>query len=57
VPEVGEKVEYENLTLRVESIEGRRIRKVRVIRKLPQAEENQEAPNSTIATQAQALTD
>ena len=57
VPEVGEKVEYENLTLRIESIEGRRIRKVRVTRKPPQVEESQESANGSIATQPQALTD
>jgi putative hemolysin len=57
VPETGEKVDYENLTLRIESIEGRRIRKVRVIRHQPQTEENAEATNNNLATQPQALTD
>jgi putative hemolysin len=57
VPEVGDRVEHENLTLRIESIEGRRIRKVRVIRKQQQAESNESAPNSNVATQPQPLTD
>ena len=57
VPEVGDRVEYENLILRIDSIEGRRIRKVRVIRKQPPAEANESAPNSNVATQPQPLTD
>lgn len=57
VPEVGEQIEYESLMMRVESIEGRRIRKVRVIRKSPPVEENTESLNGNIATQPQALTD
>jgi putative hemolysin len=57
VPEVGEQIEYESLMMRVESIEGRRIRKVRVIRKSPPVEESAESLNGNIATQPQALTD
>jgi putative hemolysin len=57
VPEVGEQIEYQALMMRVESIEGRRIRKVRVIRKVPPVEESPETANGNIATQPQALTD
>jgi CBS domain containing-hemolysin-like protein len=57
VPEVGERVEHENLTLRIETIDGRRIRKVRVIRHQPPAEENESAPKTNVATQPQPLTD
>jgi putative hemolysin len=57
VPEIGEQLEYESLMMRVESIEGRRIRKVRVIRKSPPVEESPETANGNIATQPQPLTD
>jgi putative hemolysin len=57
VPEVGEKVEHEQLTMRIETIEGRRIRKVRVIRTQPPADSNTEAPNTGVATQPQPITD
>lgn len=56
VPEVGEKVEYENLTLRIDSIDGRRIRKVRVIRTQSPAE-SPESSNNSVAAQPQPLTD
>ncbi len=38
VPEVGETLEHEPLTLRIESLDGRRIRKVHVTRKVVQPE-------------------
>jgi len=57
VPEVGEKVEHEHLTMRIETIEGRRIRKVRVIRTPPPADSSAEAPNNSVATKPQPITD
>jgi putative hemolysin len=46
VPEVGETLEHDNLTLKVESLDGRRIRKVHVTRKVV-APENNEATSSS----------
>jgi CBS domain containing-hemolysin-like protein len=47
VPEVGETLEHGNLTLKVESLDGRRIRKVHVTRKvtLPPSDEAASAAN------------
>ncbi|MBC8171681.1 MAG: HlyC/CorC family transporter [Anaerolineae bacterium] len=43
VPTMGEEIDYadEHLMLRVESVEGRRIRKVRIIRQVPKLESNE----------------
>ncbi|MEO8606947.1 MAG: hemolysin family protein [Chloroflexota bacterium] len=57
VPEAGDRVEHENLMMRIETVEGRRIRKVRVIRKQPATEASESAPNNNVATQPQPLTD
>lgn len=57
VPEAGEKVDYAHLTMRIESIDGRRIRKVRVIRTLPPPDPSAKAPNNNIAAQPQPITD
>jgi CBS domain containing-hemolysin-like protein len=40
VPEVGETIEHEDLVMRVEAIDGRRIRKVHVVRRRPPALED-----------------
>lgn len=47
VPEVGETLEYGNLTLKVESLDGRRIRKVHITRKVapPPSDEAASASN------------
>jgi len=47
VPEVGETVEHSNLTLRVDSIDGRRIRKVHVTRKAAPLVNQSDAANHT----------
>jgi putative hemolysin len=57
VPEIGEKIEYGNLILRIDTIEGRRIRKVRVIRKSPPLEDGSESLNNNLAPQPQPITD
>jgi putative hemolysin len=51
VPEVGETIEYDNLTLMIDTIEGRRIRKVRVIRKSAPVENGSESINNNLAPQ------
>ncbi|MBZ0283767.1 MAG: hemolysin family protein [Anaerolineae bacterium] len=47
VPEVGETVEHSNMTLRVDSIDGRRIRKVHVTRKAASLVNQSDAANHT----------
>jgi putative hemolysin len=49
VPEVGEKVEYGNLTMRIESLDGRRIRKVRVVRQSSPVENDAKTINNLAA--------
>ncbi len=57
VPEAGETIEHGNLTLRVDSIDGRRIRKVHVTRKIiPAANEERPTTNHN-AQQVQPITD
>lgn len=43
VPDVGESLEFGNLTLRVETIEGRRLRKIHVVRKVVITADDQQA--------------
>lgn len=59
VPEAGETIEHLNLTLKIEAIEGRRIRKVRVTRRPPSQDADDETANTkgNGKTQPQAVTD
>ncbi len=58
VPEVGERVEYHNLLLRIEAIDGRRIRKVHVTRRTPPPENTAEnVNNSDPKTHPQTVTE
>lgn len=59
VPEVGETITQGNLVLRVDSLEGRRIRKIHVIRKVaPPASDEQPGVNpAALAEQAQPVTE
>ncbi len=56
VPRAGDTIEYEDVILRVESVEGRRIRKVRASRKTTPTEKNTEAPADGEALQPQPVT-
>ncbi len=58
VPEVGETLEHATLTMRVESLDGRRIRNVHVSRKAAQAEaESEVVASDRAANRAQTVTD
>ncbi len=58
VPELGETLEHDPLTLRVESLDGRRIRNVYVTRKVAQPESAVEAvPSDESVSRAQIVTD
>ncbi len=59
VPEVGETIDHPNFTLRVDSIEGRRIRKVHIVRKRqepPQNDAETAANSGHTSLQAQPVT-
>ncbi len=56
VPEAGETLEHLNLTLKIEAIEGRRIRKVRVTRRAPAADADGESPSETDGSRVQPQT-
>jgi CBS domain containing-hemolysin-like protein len=56
VPEVGETLEHDNLTLKVESLDGRRIRKVHVTRKVAPPPNNEAASASNdVAVEPQPI--
>lgn len=57
VPEVGETLEHEPLTLRIESLDGRRIRKVHVTRKVVQPESAVEIASEEPVTRPQTVGD
>ncbi len=58
VPEVGETLEHGNLTLRVESLDGRRIRNVHVARKAVETTAaNEKVNEENVAVRTQAMTD
>jgi putative hemolysin len=57
VPEVGERVEYENLLMRVESLDGRRIRKVHVTRKPRPAEGDAPTSGNVLNPQPHPVTE
>ena len=49
VPEVGESVEHGNLKLRVEKLDGRRIRKVQVTRQTPPPQASTDSADNSAA--------
>jgi CBS domain containing-hemolysin-like protein len=57
VPEVGETLEHNTLILRIESLDGRRIRKVHVTRKVVQPESAVETANEEPVTRPQTVGD
>jgi magnesium and cobalt exporter, CNNM family len=57
VPEAGEIVEHSNLVLRIDSIDGRRIRKIHVTRKVTSSASGERPSSSQAAPQAQPVTD
>jgi CBS domain containing-hemolysin-like protein len=57
VPEVGERLEYDNLLMRVESLDGRRIRKVHITRKPRPAEGDSPASGGVLNPQPHPVTE
>lgn len=57
VPEIGETIEHGNLTLRVDSIDGRRIRKIHVTRKVVATAGEEKPSDNRAAPQTQTVTE
>lgn len=57
VPEVGETLEQHNLVMKVESLDGRRIRKVHVLRRTQSPESDSESSSDNLAAQPQPVTE